>query len=332
MALAFSALSCSGAGIGQDGVMGIARRRWFLPVLQVAVAVGLFALVWRIAGGGSTLQLLAGANLGWVLAAIGVLSLQIVLSAFRWRITAGQLGIALPRATAVGEYYLSQIINQTLPGGILGDAGRAVRARGQAGLMASGQAVILERFAGQVGLLAVLGVGFAVSLTVPGGSPWPGWLATLVATLLVLAVFTTLLLAPSARLLPPRVGAFLTALHSSARHALMGRRVRGTQLGLSLTTALANIAGVVLCAKALGVDVEFGAAVVIVPLLLFTMLIPITVSGWGLREAAAVALFPLAGLSVAEGLATSIAFGVTLIVSALPGLYFLRARSDSVSA
>ena len=54
------------------------------------------------------------------------------------------------------------------------------------------------------------------------------------------------------------------------------------------------------------------------------MLLPVTVSGWGLREGAAAALFPLAGLTAAEGLAASVAFGVVLLVIALPGIAFLR--------
>lgn len=312
--------------------MGVSRRRWVMRVVQVAVAVGLLALVWRIAGGGEALQLMAGANPGWILAAVGVLSLQIVLSAFRWQITAGQLGISLSRATAIREYYVSQIINQTLPGGVLGDAGRAVRARSHAGLMASGQAVVLERIAGQVGLLMVLSGAFVVTLTVPGGLTWPGWLATAVASGIGLALATPLLVAAVARLIPRRARDVITALGRSARHALAGRHVLAAQLSLSLATALANIAGVVLCARALGVDLDFGVAMAIVPLILFTMLIPITVSGWGLREAAAVALFPLAGVGVTEGLATSVTFGVVLIVIALPGLWFLRHGSESVPA
>lgn len=331
VALAPQGLAQSRAVVSQDGVMGNTGRRWVLLVVQVAVAVGLLTLVWRLVDGGEALQLLTQANIAWLLAAIGVLSLQIVLSALRWQITAGQLGITFNRGSAIREYYLSQIINQSLPGGVLGDAGRAVRARSQAGLLASGQAVVLERLAGQVGLLIVLTGAFIVTVTVPGGVVWPGWLATLVAILIAVALTVPFVLIGVARLLPPRARQFITGLLTSARHAVGGKEVRWAQLVLSLATALANIAGVVFCARALGVDLSFGVAMAIVPLMLFTMLVPITVSGWGLREAAAAALFPLAGLSAAEGLATSVAFGVVLIVIALPGLFFLRSTTHQVT-
>jgi hypothetical protein len=56
-----------------------------------------------------------------------------------------------------------------------------------------------------------------------------------------------------------------------------------------------------------------------VPLILFTMLIPISISGWGLREGAAAALLPLAGRDGQRRLAASIAFGLTFVASVLPG-------------
>ena len=54
-------------------------------------------------------------------------------------------------------------------------------------------------------------------------------------------------------------------------------------------------------------------------LLLGWMLVPLTIGGWGLREGTAAALFPLVGGSGEAGLAASIAFGLVLLASSLPG-------------
>ncbi|MEM7718492.1 MAG: UPF0104 family protein, partial [Pseudomonadota bacterium] len=52
--------------------------------------------------------------------------------------------------------------------------------------------------------------------------------------------------------------------------------------------------------------------------------IPVSISGWGFREGAAAALFPLAGASASDGLASSVAFGLTFLVVALPGVIVAR--------
>ena len=306
-------------------------RKWVIHALQLTLAVALLVVVWRLADGGQALRLLSEANLVWLLAAALVLTLQIVLSARRWQLTASQLGITLSAGTVVREYYLSQLVNQVLPGGVLGDAGRAVRARRQAGLVTSSYTVILERLAGQAGLLVLLAATFVITSVAPGGFDWPSWLAVPVAVLLIVvgAVPPAVILA--AGRLPRRVGRMATELAENVRRALLAPSVRWHQLALSLATAAANVTGFALCALSIGAPLSITAATAIIPLILFTMLLPVTVSGWGLREGAAAALFPLAGLTAAEGLAASVAFGVVLLVIALPGIAFLRTPRQVVA-
>ncbi len=55
------------------------------------------------------------------------LTVQTLLSAWRWRLTARQLGLRIAPSQSVREYYLAQIVNQSLPGGMAGDVGRAER-------------------------------------------------------------------------------------------------------------------------------------------------------------------------------------------------------------
>ena len=82
-------------------------------------------------------------------------------------------------------------------------------------------------------------------------------------------------------------------------------------------------------AAAVGLSLSFAAVVTLVPLILLAMLIPITISGWGLREGAAAALLPLAGATVSESLAASVVFGLVGLIAVLPGfatLWLLSAR------
>ena len=302
---------------------------WLVRGFQVAVAVGLLAVVWRFADGANALQLLSQANIGWMAAAVLVLSAQIFLSARRWQITAGQLGIVVSFSTALREYYLAQLVNQALPGGVIGDASRAVRAGGQRGLLASGQSVIFERLSGQVTLIGLMLGAIAITLVLPGGLDWPSatWPVFLVAIGLIVVLPAAVWIL--VRALPAGSAEAVRSWGRSARKALLARAVLGQQLTLSVATALANVAGFVFCSWAIGADVGFGVALAVVPLILLTMLIPVTVSGWGLREAAAATLFPLGGFVASEGLATSVAFGFVLIIISLPGLFFARGSTST---
>ena len=302
--------------------------RPLLPAAQAAIAAGLLALLWHLADGAAMLEHLAQAHPGWLTAAVAALTAQTVLSALRWRLTADRLGITLDRRTAVREYYLSQLVNQALPGGVLGDAGRAVRSRAQAGLLASGQAVVFERLAGQIALLLLFAAAVAGTLAVPGGFDWPGWLLSPVLLALGSAGGGALLLALAGARLPGRLGRAVAGPGRAFLRAAWAPGTRRRQAALSLGTATCNVAAFACCAAAIGVPLPAATALALVPLILFTMLIPVTVSGWGLREGAAVALLPLAGATAAEGLAASVAFGLTVLAAALPGVVAVAIASS----
>jgi uncharacterized membrane protein YbhN (UPF0104 family) len=306
-----------------------AVRRWGLRLIQIGAAAGIFAILWFAADGREAIRLLANANPLWLVAAVLALTVQTVLSALRWRLTASRLGIVVSGRRAVSEYYLSQVINQSLPGGMVGDAARAVRSRAQAGLAKAGQAVVLERLMGQVMMFLFLAGAFVVTWIVPGGLVWPA----AIAFPLALALFAGFVLPPvllSAKHLPGALGRWAVILHEIVHTGLLQPGTLGRQILLSIGTAMCNLAAFAFCARAVGVSLPLGTLLAIVPLVLFTMLIPLSFSGWGLREGAAAALFPIAGATAAQGFATSVAFGLAFIVAVLPGLVplLLGTRAD----
>jgi glycosyltransferase 2 family protein len=297
-------------------------------MVQIVVAIGLLALLWQAADGPEAARILSRAEPLWLAAALAALSLQTLLSALRWRATASQLGIGLGKREALREYYLAQIVNQTLPGGMIGDAVRAVRTREQAGLLAASIAVVLERVAGQVFMFTVMASAFLLTLWLPGGIEWPRWAIAPVMTIIGvgLAVPPVLLLA---RRLPGKPGRSIRAFWRFVVTGLLARRVLPRIIMLSIGTTAANLAAFTFCAYAVGASISLVAALALVPLILFTMLIPISISGWGLREGAAATLLPLAGASASQGLAGSVAFGLCFMVAVLPGVLFVSARRTS---
>lgn len=303
-----------------------------IPLLRIAV-LGLcvlllaYAVDWRDAVGP-----LRSADLRWCGVALLLLTLQTALSAERWRITAAPLGITFTFRHAIGEYYFSQVVNQSFPGGVLGDANRAVRSRDQAGLIAAGQAVVFERLSGQFGLLALLITGLALGLGAPGLHSWPAWFSASSAAFLGICVVVAVAVFTIMRQFAPR--ARRIGIVRAFAQAVLAKPVWWRQVVLSLATALCNVAAFACCAVAIGAPLSVLSAITLIPIILFAMILPISVAGWGLREGAAAALFPVIGASSGEGLAASVAFGVTILASVLPGFvlgWVLRTRAESTS-
>lgn len=284
--------------------------------LRIGVALALLAALWVLADGPGAVARLRAADPWWLVAALAALHLQTVLSGLRWRITATGLGLSLTPRRAVREYYVAQLVNQTMPGGVVGDAARAARSRAGAGLGPAAAAVLVERLAGQIAMAAALAAGLAASYLRPGGLNWPeglrpGVMAGLVA--LALALIAT------AR---GRAG-WTNATRGALRRGLMGPGVLRGHLILGGAILVLNLAAFAFAARATGTALPSVAVLALVPLILTAMVIPLSIGGWGWREGAAAALFPVVGADPAAGLAAAAAYGVLMLVSALPGLLWL---------
>lgn len=307
-------------------------RRLATRMLQAAVAIILLVLVWRLADGPDAARILATAQPVWLVLAAALLVTHTVLAALRWRVTARPLGIALTRRQAVAEYFLSQLVNSALPGGVLGDAGRAARSRHHAGLGTAAGAVVIERTVGQLALLAALGIAFVVTLSTPSGVDWPAPVALTVAGVLAAACVAAIVLAIVVRRAPRRSGRLVARMADGVRRSVATPGVSRSQALLSVGTTVCILAAFACCGAAIGAPLPFAAIFAVVPLVLLAMLVPISIGGWGVREGAAVALLPIAGLAAAEALAASVAFGIVALAAALPGLAALWVANATAPA
>jgi hypothetical protein len=285
-----------------------ARRWWWVRLL---LGAGVLVLLVARLGTGPFTDGLRGLD-GWAVGAVFALTVATtVCGAWRWRLVAGGLGLDLPLRAAVAASYRAQLLNTTLPGGVLGDVhrgvrhGREVRATGRAL-----RAVAWERLAGQV-TQATAAVLVLLVLPSPVRSSMPA-----VALVAVVAGATVLLVVRSA---VPVLRADLYALVT-----------RGALPGVVLLSGLAvvgHLAVFLVAARTAGVPASPVRLLPLALLVLLAMAVPANVAGWGPREGVAAWGFAAAGLGASAGVETAVAYGVLVLVASLPGVAVVVAES-----
>ncbi|MFP5077771.1 YbhN family protein [Rhizobium sp. YIM 134829] len=265
-------------------------------------------------------QALAQVSMASVAAGLALVQGQIWLSALRWRFTAARLGQEISLGRAIGEYYVASLLNLSLPGGMAGDALRAYRLRGggAGGWKAPAKAVLFERLSGQGAflLVALTGLLFWPRMVAPPDLSLGAGPLTLGALIVLLSVILALRLAV-------RRSAFVAATARDLAQVFVKDGAWAVQLGLSLLVVSLYGVTFFIASRAVGAPLPLEALLTIIPLALLAMLIPSGLGGWGTREAAAMALWPLLGSTSAQGLAASLLYGALSLAGALPGLGLL---------
>jgi hypothetical protein len=80
------------------------------------------------------------------------------------------------------------------------------------------------------------------------------------------------------------------------------------------------------CLRAYGVVAPIASLMIGLPALSLLLMLPISISGWGLREATLSSVLALWGVNQSITVLASISFGAITIISVLPGAYFLLKR------
>jgi len=288
-------------------------RRWAGPAAGVVV---LALLVWRF-GAAAFLDGFRSLDVTAVAVALGVGVVTTVAAAWRWTVVARGIGLRVPLPSAVASYYRSQLVNVTVPGGVVGDVERAVRhGRDSGALGATVRSVGMERVGGQAVQLVLTG---AVLLVLPSAfRAVAEWGAAALVALLVVAVLLVGLVAR--RPVRGRLGRALRVGVADLRSGLLSRRTLPAVLLASAVVVAGHATVVAVAARATGVDVGLSTLVPLALVVLAGSAIPANVAGWGPREGVAAWAFAATGLGASAGVTAASAYGALVLLAALPGV------------
>lgn len=279
----------------------------------VCPALVLGVLVWRLGTSPfvSGLRTVNGAALA---AAMGLVAVSTLCSAWRWKMVAAGLGVELSLPAAVAAYYRALFLNVVLPGGIVGDVHRGVSQGREVKSVGRGlRSVAWERSAGVVVQL-VLTVGLLLALPSPVHSVMP-----LLVVAVAAAAFVVFL---GARMRAEGTrSAWVRARRALARDIRDGLLARRSWLAIALASAVAvggHAATFLLAARTAGSAAPLLQMLPIAMIVLWAGVLP-SVGGWGPREGVTAWAFGAAGLGASRGVATAVVYGVMILVACLPG-------------
>jgi glycosyltransferase 2 family protein len=301
-------------------------RQILLSALKILISAALLYLALRKVNLTELASRIDIASLGWMALAIAVTFLQIFVGALRWCEISADCNAPLTTRQATRFNVIGTFFNQTLPSSIGGDAVRLwLVARGGAGWRAATYSIFVDR---AIGLIAL-------AIVIVASLPWSynlirnpdGRSALLLVDFAALAAGLGFLVLGR---LPWRWLKTWWATHHFYACSVIANRVifsRNHGPAIAVYSILVHVLTVVIAwcvVKSIDAPVMFGQAFQLVPPVMLITMLPISIAGWGVREATMGLAFGYAGLVTNEGVNISLLFGaVYFIVGAIGGLVWI---------
>ena len=307
-------------------------------LLKSTVSIGLLAVLFAQTDASSLYDAMRRASLPWLAAALALYLMMILASAWRWNLLLAAQRVSVSGWTLVSSFLVATFFNSFLPSNIGGDVIRIRDTTQPAGSIGRATAiVVIDRAMGLLGLLLVAAVSGSLAVigmagpALPVNLPWL-WLAFVAAT----GAFLILLLAPQTILTVLGYVRFLNrdAIVTRARKLVdMMRAFRAQPLALVSCFAGALVAQAVLVAfyvaiaRSLEIPISPLHLAVVVPMSFVVQLLPVSVNGFGVREATFTYYFAALHLPIESALVLSVlGAGLVLLFSLSGGVLYVARR------
>ncbi len=301
-------------------------RQFLLFAIRIMVSLALLYLALRGINFATIQSRLSQINLAWIAAAVLVTIFQIFLGALRWRKISQLCHAPLSDLQAFRYNMIGAFFNQTLPSSIGGDAVRLwLIKRTGAGWRAATYSILTDRAVGLIALALIIVASLPWSYNMIGDSK--GRVALVFVDFAALAGGLGFLLL--GHLNWGWLKSWWPTRHVHACSVIANQVIFSRKSGpkIAVISVSIHVLAVVIawCAvRSIDAPGSFEQIFLLTPPIMLITMMPISIAGWGVREASMMVAFGYAGLAQADGTVVSILFGaVSFIVGALGGLVWI---------
>ncbi|MHB1141718.1 MAG: lysylphosphatidylglycerol synthase transmembrane domain-containing protein [Sulfuricaulis sp.] len=298
-------------------------KKRILTVLKVIVSVSLLGYLFNKVDLEGVQDSLAKVSYWSLVAAATVLLLQAVAGAVRLSMVIKTISSRINLRAALHIMFIGLFFNQTLPSSIGGDAMRIWRIRHHGfPLRTAINSVLLDRLIALVALGLFMLMSYPVLYRLVDNSLLRVMVA--MAGLALIAGFAVLyyLRKIPRRYYGLRITEEIRHMSSEAHRIVRHPRRAGEIVVLSVVMHAMTGMAIYEVAHGLGLSIGLLECVVLTPPISLITVLPISMAGWGVREAGMVTALAFAGITAHDALVVSILFGLLLMLISIPGGVF----------
>ena len=308
-------------------------RGILILLIKLAVAAGVLGLLFAKLKIGPVLETMRLVPVPALMFALLLTVLQPLLAALRWHVILRYLGGAISLIGTLEAYWIGLFSASLFAGVITGD-GMRMWILSRAGLQPSKcvNSVLLDRAAALVGLLLLVAATLPFLSNHVADAPFRYGVSFLLMAGIALCISIGLLMRVPARWLKYRPARAIMHVTNDLWSICRRPSVAAGLLVISIVATLCNALGIFVLMRSLDISLDLLDSMVLSPLVILAITVPLSIGGWGLREASMVGLFGLVGVPATVSLSVSILLGLLALVVSLPGGLVMAVMASSIGA
>ncbi|HXE83437.1 MAG TPA: lysylphosphatidylglycerol synthase transmembrane domain-containing protein [Gemmatimonadales bacterium] len=302
-------------------------RSLAITLVKAIVSIGLLALLFSRVDVSRLWGVARKASLGWLAFALLLYLAMLLASALRWGVLLRAQHVRLPFSFLTQSFLVATFFNNFLPSNIGGDVIRIADSAKAAGSKTLATTVVLiDRGLGVLGLALIAATGATIMQRMAVGPVGPG--------ILWAGFGLGAIIATPALLMPEAVTKLLQPLRVFHREWVDERiekltyaltRFKETPTALAACFAGAVVVQAILVlfyvaiARSMNIPIGFAELAVIVPVSFIVQMVPLSVNGFGIREATFGFYFTRLGLPLESALLVSFVGAALIMLFSLSG-------------
>jgi uncharacterized membrane protein YbhN (UPF0104 family) len=300
--------------------------------LRIVVTSGLLAVVAANVDWSRMEDRVANGRPGYFVAAVLLVIATLGVGVIRWRVLLAAADVHLDTASLTRVYAVSTFSSTFLPTSVGGDVARALLVVRRGPLLTRvGVSVAVDRLGGFIGLLGVAWIALAID---PGAAPgnvvaFLAWVSLAFVAGAAIGGWVALRGRAVQRLVPWRLRALASHSRALLRTYAADRRLLVSLVLTSLVFQALVALSIVALARSIDVSLSYSVAALTLTLMTVATMVPLSVAGFGVREASYVVILGPAGISTTDATLISLLTVAALFVASLPGAFLLIRRGTT---
>ena len=310
----------------------LGNSSWLATTLKIGLTMVMMAVALHSVDFPAAWKYASEQNVWFLFLAAAFYVFQIACGAGRWHVILRALNAVMPLIETLRLYYIGAFFGTCMLGSVGGDVARVLlmyRHSISAGTAAI--SVILDRVAALAGVAIIILAMMPFFITVVGKDNFE--LALVLALLAVAGLAAIIIVAQLDRISDVRFAGFrlfdqFVAVGSATRRVFLRPATSIPVLALGVATQLGGSLTAYAIARSLALNITVIDCLILMQPVTLLANLPISIGGWGVREAAMVTFFGLIGVPSSAAVIVSIQIGLLAVVLSLPGgILFLLQRS-----